>query len=323
MEWVYTKNVDGLTFVPVTYPLNKPDGILIEDLDLPYLINYIKEKKIKKAFVQGMSRFDFLKDCPSLEHLGIQFRLPFCAYKTVPMRGNRIYYEYDLSSLYHLPSLKSLTIIDLEEPFVHPSMHLDISKLPKLEMYYGEHAFVTNLDQAVSLRSLNLDHYSQRDFTKLYRLKRLDTIGLTCSKLYTLDGCEAFHELMCLYLHYNRSLKDISALSKVKETLRALRIENCPKIEDFSVLGELENLELLELSGSNVLPSLDFLKTMKNLKLFMFNMNVLNGDLTPCLNVSHVYSEKNRRHYNLKDEELPKGKFVMGNKDIEEWRRLE
>ena len=66
MEWVYTKNVDGLTFVPVTYPLNKPDGILIEDLNLPYLINYIKEKKIKKAFVQGMSRFDFLEDCPSL-----------------------------------------------------------------------------------------------------------------------------------------------------------------------------------------------------------------------------------------------------------------
>ena len=236
MEWVYTKNVDGLTFVPVTYPLNKPDGILIEDLNLPYLINYIKEKKIKKAFVQGMSRFDFLEDCPSLERLGIQFKLPFCAYKTVPMRGNRIYYEYDLSSLYHLPSLKSLTIIDLEEPFVRPSMHLDISKLPELELYYGEHAFVTNLDQAASLRSLSLDHYSERDFTKLYRLKRLDTISLTCSKLYTLDGCEAFQELTCLYLHYNRSLKDISALSKVKRTLRALRIENCPKIEDFSVL---------------------------------------------------------------------------------------
>ena len=62
---------------------------------------------------------------------------------------------------------------------------------------------------------------------------------------------------------------------------------------------------------------------MKNLKLFMFNMNVLDGDLSLCLKVSHVYSEKNRRHYNLKDEELPKGKFLMGNKDIEEWRRLE
>ena len=70
----------------------------------------------------------------------------------------------------------------------------------------------------------------------------------------------------------------------VKGTLKALRVENCPKIQDFSVLGELENLELLELAGSNTLPNLDFLKTMKNLKTFTFSMNVLDGNLDPCLN---------------------------------------
>ncbi len=129
--------------------------------------------------------------------------------------------------------------------------------------------------------------------------------------------------MQCLYLHYNRSLKDISALSKVKKTLKALRIENCSKIEDFSVLAELENLELLELSGSNTLPSLSFIKSMKNLKTFVFNMNVEDGDLTPCLNLSYVYSEKNRKNYNLKDKDLPKNAYVRGNEDIEEWRRLE
>lgn len=102
-----------------------------------------------------------------------------------------------------------------------------------------------------------------------------------------------------------------------------LRIENCPKIKDFSVLGELEKLELLELSGSNVLTSLDFLKSMKSLKLFIFNINVEDGDLPSCMCVPHVYSEKDRKHYNLKNMELPKGQFVMGNEDIEEWRRLE
>lgn len=129
--------------------------------------------------------------------------------------------------------------------------------------------------------------------------------------------------MQCLYLHYNRSLQDISALKKVKRTLRALRIENCPKINDFSVLGELENLELLELSGKNELPSLGFLKKMKNLKTFTFNMNVKDGDLTPCLDLSYVYSEKNRKHYNLKDTELPKAQYVRGNETIEKWRRLE
>ena len=129
--------------------------------------------------------------------------------------------------------------------------------------------------------------------------------------------------MQCLYLHYNRSLQNISALRRANRTLKALRIENCPKIEDFSVLCELENLELLELSGSNVLPNLNFLKTMRNLKTFAFNMDVLNGDLTPCLNLSYVYSEKDRRHFNLKDKDLPKTNYARGNEDIEEWRRLE
>ncbi|NLN03259.1 MAG: hypothetical protein GX166_00305 [Clostridiaceae bacterium] len=112
-------------------------------------------------------------------------------------------------------------------------------------------------------------------------------------------------------------------MRKVKKTLNALRIENCPKIEDFSVLGELENLELLELTGNNVLPNLDFLKSMKNLKTFIFSMNVLDGDLNPCLNLSYVYSGKDRKHFNLKDKDLPKSKYVRGEENIEDWRRLE
>ena len=85
----------------------------------------------------------------------------------------------------------------------------------------------------------------------------------------------------------------------------------------------MDNLELLELSGSNVLPNLDFVKTMVKLKTFVFNMNVLNGDLSPCLNLSYVFSEKNRKHYNLKEKDLPKGIYVRGNEDIEQWRRWE
>lgn len=52
-------------------------------------------------------------------------------------------------------------------------------------------------------------------------------------------------------------------------------------------------------------------------------MNVIDGDLTPCLDLSYVYSEKDRRHFNLKDKDLPKMNYVRGNEDIEEWRRLE
>ena len=62
---------------------------------------------------------------------------------------------------------------------------------------------------------------------------------------------------------------------------------------------------------------------MKNLKTLIFNMNVLCGDLSPCLDLCYVYSEKNRKHYNLQDEDLPKKKYIRGNEGIDEWRRLE
>ena len=62
---------------------------------------------------------------------------------------------------------------------------------------------------------------------------------------------------------------------------------------------------------------------MKNLKTFVFNMYVDDGDLEQCKNLSYVYSEVDRKHYNVKDKDLPKGKYYRGNEDIELWRRLE
>jgi hypothetical protein len=52
-------------------------------------------------------------------------------------------------------------------------------------------------------------------------------------------------------------------------------------------------------------------------------MNVLDGDLSLCKNLSYVYSEIDRKHYSLKDALLPKGKYIRGNESIEEWRKLE
>jgi len=52
-------------------------------------------------------------------------------------------------------------------------------------------------------------------------------------------------------------------------------------------------------------------------------VNVLDGDLSLCNDLTYVYSEKNRKHYNIKDDDLPKGIYIRGNEDIEEWRRFE
>jgi len=153
------------------------------------------------------------------------------------------------------------------------------------------------------------------------KLKELDTLELSVCKIKSLSGCEELKKLQCLYLPYNRSLSDISSLKEVKNSLKALRIDTCSRIKDFSVLRELENLQLLELCGSNEVPDIYFIKKMKYLKTFVFN--VLNGDLKPCLDLQYVAIERCRRHYNVKEKDLPQGEYVRGNEDIELWRRFE
>ena len=314
---------DGIPFIPVTFPANRPDGIIIEDLQIQQLIDYVNKNNLKKAYIQNVHNYEFLKECIGLEHIRLQLRLPFSDYGDLQKKGERYIKVYDVDALYSLVNLKSLEIIDTENPIITSKMSVDLSRFSKLEYYSGEYGYICNLGQAKHLKFISFSHYKKADLSELRDLEQLDTIEMVQSGLCSLDGCERLKKLQCLYLHYNRRLSDISALREVKDSLRALRIENCPKIKDFSVLGELENLELLELTGSNELPNLDFIKTMKNLKTFTFTMNVLDGDLSPCLNLSYVYSEKNRKHYNIKDAMLPKNAYVRGNEDIEEWRRRE
>lgn len=106
--------------------------------------------------------------------------------------------------------------------------------------------------------------------------------------------------------------------------MRALKIENCPKITDFSVLDELENLEYLQIIGSNVLPDIKFIKKLKNLKTFVFDIKIEDGDLTPCLDINHVSSLRMMKHYNVRRKDLPQAekRLFRGNDDIDEWRKL-
>ena len=62
---------------------------------------------------------------------------------------------------------------------------------------------------------------------------------------------------------------------------------------------------------------------MEKLKTFIFSMEVLDGDITPCLGLSYVFMMRSKKYYNLKDKELPKGEYVRGNEDIEMWRRMD
>lgn len=311
---VIEKIRDGFEFVPMLYPFYRRDAIkvVVDSRAFEDYQEYIRKHGLEKAVII-MPDLKILQACPSLKYLRI-----FPSYNASE--------NFDFSPLYKMPEIKELHCQNRygnQEQYIS---EIDYSKIHGLiSLSVAVNKKTLNYNKLETLKSLSVGSFKgeNRDLTDLFCSKELDTLTLGGCGCYSLNGIETSKKMQCLYLYYNRSLRDISALSMVKGTLKALRVENCPKIQDFSVLRELENLELLELTGSNTLPNLDFLKTMKNLKTFTFSMNVLDGNLDPCLNLSYVYSERNRKHYNIKDCELPKGKYTRGNENIEEWRRLE
>lgn len=315
---------DGYIFIALTFPYNVFDAILVRNpqnapCSCPLLpcsertleehIALINNLKLEKAVIIA-NDISFIKKCPSIRHL-----------KIVPADDSGDGFDY--SPIYDVTGLKSVfctTIYGKKEEY---STTVDFSRINGIEDIGVSNGNHLNYGGITTLKGLGLSDVKEDDLKNAFSSTDLDTLMLIQCKLKTLEGIQKSQKMQCLYLYYNKSLKDINPLKEVKQTLRALRIENCPRIEDFAVLGELEELEFLELLGSNELYDLSFIKKMKKLKTFIFSMNVKDGDLSPCLSLTYARSKKNRKHYNLKDCDLPKGNIVRGNENIEAWRRLE
>ena len=315
--------IDGLLHVPVTFPFNRPDGLLISDLQLNQLISYANENDIKKFYVEKMTHFDFINNLSNAEHLVIEFDLPRNKLFLAQRKRNKFHINYNLSLLSDMRCLRSLSFIINEHPYIVPHITADLSSMPQLEKYSGNYSAVFNLEKATSLKTLSMHHFDGEHLTKFERLENIDTLNLSLSKIKSLKGLDSLYKMQCLYLSYNRNLTTIQHLSSIKNTLKSLRIENCPNINDFSVFEELHELELLELSGNYTLPSIRFIKRLKKLKTLILDVDIADGDLSPCLNLSYVHLGKNRKHFNLKDRDLPKNQYIRGNECVDEWRRLE
>ena len=299
---------------PEAHRLTESDGLGSSGRSLEEHIALINQEKIEKIYICG-TNIDFIKYCPSLKY-----------FKVIPSSSASSSFDY--SPLYEMPTVKFLFCLTAYGPPGELlSTTVDCTRLHGLEYLRVQKNGFKNFSQIATLKTLEISQQSDKDLTTIFSSPVLDSLGITQCSLKSLNGLGQAEKMQCLHLYYNRSLQDISALRDVKDSIKELYIENCPKIEDFSVLYELTNLERLELIGSNSLPSLDFIRSMKKLSYFKFSMNVLNGDLSPCMNLHWAASWINRKHYNLRDAQLPKKtpkpeEGLPANGNIEGWRRL-
>ncbi len=242
----------------------------------------------------------FLTRCPGLRHIHIVH----AESSTQPI---------DFSPVYALPELESITIQSPSTPAGKgPPVRIDLSRLVGLKNVRVCTNDKYNYHLLPLLDSLSIcADKRHRDMTGISCSPVLRDLDLSWCASQTLNGIERY-PLQRLTLTHLRKLEDISALSGCARTLRSLRIEGCSKIRDFSCLHNLENLECLHLNGGQVLPDLSFLRRMPKLRVFTLSMIVEDGDLRPCLNVPYVYCSKIKRHYNLKDKDLPRDKNAWG-----------
>lgn len=302
---------DGFDFTSIVCPLYEKNAIFINPSKTwAEYEEYIKKHGIQQAKV-AMQSLSGLPMCAGLKYLYI---LPPPELKSV-----------DFAPLYEMPEVKYLNCGNHTGDNGQYLSEVDYSYINGLEVLLTDvNRKTKNFNKLDSLKGLGVWSYGGKngDLEDLFSSTGLAQLQMISCKNSSLYGIERAEGLRCLYLHMNRRLEDISSLGKLGDTLTALRIEACPKISDFSVLHELKNLELLELTGSNSIESLDFIRSMPKLKTLILSMDVLDGNLRPCLDLSYIYV-KNRRHYNLKDDDLPKDEYCYGNGDIEMWQRFD
>lgn len=309
---------DGFIFCCVTPPANVYDAIVIRNpayaatmyrnlvpsmRSLEEHIQYINKHGIEKAYIIAED-IDFLLDCPSIRYVRI-----------ASVRGNRTSDFY--SPLYSMPEICYL------DYSVQDGIAIDYPRIKGLQCLRIEDCertfFPTNIP---GLKSLSIcDKLADGKDTPCERT--LDYLNLSCTNIRTLNGLENTESMKYVELSYNRVLSDVSALKHCGQNLKILRIENCPKITDFSFLYSLSGLVSLRLNGKNELQSLDFLQEMPNLSFLNLSMTVLDNDISPCLKIPRVCL-KGKRSYSLQDKDLPKNVTSLDfeGMGLEQWRMV-
>lgn len=183
--------------------------------------------------------------------------------------------------------------------------------------------------QLKGLVDLRLHGPKDFSFNFIENPEKLKITFITQCNVKNLCGIERIKNLHLLCLTHCRSISSIEGISKVSN-LKKLWIDSCPKLEDISEIKNLENLkvlilenikkcdlsfleemkcteslECLVLRNCGSIPSIKFFERYPKLQCFDFvYTNIIDGDLTPCLRLKEA-NTFNKRHYNLKDTQLP------------------
>jgi hypothetical protein len=265
----------------------------------------IYNEKIKKVMCAGVGNIDSLQATPWIEELVL-----------TPKNGEVL----DVGVFSNLCRLDTDNI----QSFINRD------KLNLLHFGTGIPNFdFTELLPYTQLESLLFYGVKTFSFDKIKCFTKLKEINARVLTITDLRGIEKLEELQGLSLLYCRILSDLSGIGTLRK-LTGMLLANCPKVTDISEIAKCVNLEELELnslknidvsvlsnannlgklmlSNCGSVSSLRFISLMTNLEFLSFvDTNIIDGDLSPCLNLKYV-GTLNKKHYNIKADMLPNQK---------------
>ena len=252
-------------------------------------LKYINDNNVTHIISQDYD-LSYLSDCPNVEFV-------VCS----PESNH-------LDALYSLHNLKGLSLSTDDNSF-------DFSKLsPTLSFlrtrYERQNKSWLNCN---TISELSLFGYETKNLLWLSELKNkrnLKTLEIYTSyrKFCTLNGLKELVNLEVLILDYCRQLSDIEEITELSK-LKVLQCSDISSAKDLPLdcLKTLEELYLIDLAITKPrsIDTLSFLKSMPQLHTFWSNYNILDGDLSLLLRLKDVDIFPDRKHYNLKNSELP------------------
>ncbi|EJV59047.1 hypothetical protein [Bacillus cereus] len=260
------------------------ETVLVSQESLSECIEYINKFNVESLQISDMyyelEEISFLEECKNIKYLSLNSS-----------------YLKDVSSIYKLENLRSLSVND-------SNYTLELNRLTTLEeLYMYCDKKVTGWQELVNLKSLYLWKYNpqNKDLKGLDRLRNLEILSITQSKITSLRGIKSLEKLKTVKLNYLRTLINIDDLKYTNNDLCYLEIEACKKIEDFNAIEYLTSLETLNLFNCGQIRTIKFIQMLNNLKQFSFGgSNVIDGDISFCEGIEYV-SFTDKKHYSHKN----------------------
>ncbi len=160
--------------------------------------------------------------------------------------------------------------------------------------------------------------HGETAFDKLPNSNKLLYLELNWANINDFQGIDKFETLRRLEVHYCTKLERDVGISKLRNNLQYLHINQSKKFTFTDELLSLKELRVLCLNACAPIENLSFLKHFPHLIDFRFvDTNILDGDLTPIIEHPTIRTVGflNKRHYNLKDDQLDNELLLKSNKE--------